>query len=126
MCHAACQPPHCIHLLRLAELSFKLLSLYFMLLSLFFVPLQCVAHVLESPGDPCHFVTTMRFQRIDEIAMFEGAHSVCEGMRDRKSTRLNSSHTVISYAVFCLKKKKQTSYRPTTLRRRHRHTDTHY
>src|SRR5260221_2282189 len=30
------------------------------------------------------------------------AHSVC---RDRKSTRLNSRHTVISYAVFCLKKK---------------------
>src|SRR5438034_4685541 len=27
---------------------------------------------------------------------------------DRKSTRLNSSHTVISYAVFCLKKKKTT------------------
>src|SRR5436190_18219596 len=27
-------------------------------------------------------------------------------MIDRKSTRLNSSHTVISYAVFCLKKKK--------------------
>src|SRR5260221_6174364 len=30
-------------------------------------------------------------------------------MSDRKSTRLNSSHTVISYAVFCLKKKKHTS-----------------
>src|SRR5438132_4563133 len=29
------------------------------------------------------------------------------GNRDRKSTRLNSSHTVISYAVFCLKKKKK-------------------
>src|SRR5256885_9310557 len=29
--------------------------------------------------------------------------------RDRKSTRLNSSHLVISYAVFCLKKKKQRS-----------------
>src|SRR5256885_8608235 len=28
------------------------------------------------------------------------------GKRDRKSTRLNSSHLVISYAVFCLKKKK--------------------
>src|SRR5260221_10024792 len=28
---------------------------------------------------------------------------------DRKSTRLNSSHTVISYAVFCLKKKKAVS-----------------
>src|SRR5438132_7985307 len=34
----------------------------------------------------------------------------CEATRcatDRKSTRLNSSHTVISYAVFCLKKKKK-------------------
>src|SRR3989454_8122996 len=29
---------------------------------------------------------------------------------DRKSTRLNSSHLVISYAVFCLKKKKKTKY----------------
>src|SRR5256885_9712859 len=29
-------------------------------------------------------------------------------LRDRKSTRLNSSHLVISYAVFCLKKKKRT------------------
>src|SRR5258708_15677220 len=28
-------------------------------------------------------------------------------MRDRKSTRLNSSHQIISYAVFCLKKKNQ-------------------
>src|SRR5437588_3790403 len=28
-------------------------------------------------------------------------------LEDRKSTRLNSSHTVISYAVFCLKKKKK-------------------
>src|SRR5438034_7942604 len=31
--------------------------------------------------------------------------------RDRKSTRLNSSHTVISYAVFCLKKKKKKKAR---------------
>src|SRR2546429_6984150 len=32
-----------------------------------------------------------------------------EGHQDRKSTRLNSSHGYISYAVFCLKKKKNTS-----------------
>src|SRR5256885_7371225 len=32
-----------------------------------------------------------------------------DAYRDRKSTRLNSSHLVISYAVFCLKKKKQLS-----------------
>src|SRR2546426_9274661 len=31
-------------------------------------------------------------------------------VKDRKSTRLNSSHLVISYAVFCLKKKKTTQY----------------
>src|SRR5947207_11432248 len=34
--------------------------------------------------------------------------AVREANEDRKSTRLNSSHTVISYAVFCLKKKKKT------------------
>src|SRR5438552_12344351 len=33
----------------------------------------------------------------------EGSHD-----RDRKSTRLNSSHQIISYAVFCLKKKNNT------------------
>src|SRR5690242_21127603 len=33
-------------------------------------------------------------------------------MRDRKSTRLNSSHMSISYAVFCLKKKKNSNTHP--------------
>src|SRR5256886_12292351 len=35
---------------------------------------------------------------------------VDRGRRDRKSTRLNSSHSQISYAVFCLKKKKTTKF----------------
>src|SRR5258708_11369725 len=41
-------------------------------------------------------------------------HTECQSRRercvsgDRKSTRLNSSHQIISYAVFCLKKKKKT------------------
>src|SRR5438034_6802331 len=39
-------------------------------------------------------------------AGLEGAGGVDTAVADRKSTRLNSSHTVISYAVFCLKKKK--------------------
>src|SRR2546430_13716765 len=34
--------------------------------------------------------------------------------RDRKSTRLNSSHSQISYAVFCLKKKKKTDNQSPT------------
>src|SRR5690348_18108253 len=33
-------------------------------------------------------------------------------LRDRKSTRLNSSHPSISYAVFCLKKKKKNNNKP--------------
>src|SRR5256885_7032191 len=36
---------------------------------------------------------------------------------DRKSTRLNSSHLVISYAVFCLKKKKQLTFSINVLQR---------
>src|SRR5215216_7558508 len=38
--------------------------------------------------------------------------------RDRKSTRLNSSHQIISYAVFCLKKKKKTTHRQTATRKK--------
>src|SRR2546422_5587541 len=38
--------------------------------------------------------------------------------RDRKSTRLNSSHGYISYAVFCLKKKRSLPSPPPTPRRR--------
>src|SRR5438034_5657924 len=38
------------------------------------------------------------------------------GGRDRKSTRLNSSHTVISYAVFCLKKKKKQKQKNRTIK----------
>src|SRR2546430_7052884 len=38
----------------------------------------------------------------------EGPVPAPADFRDRKSTRLNSSHSQISYAVFCLKKKKKT------------------
>src|SRR2546422_7788211 len=38
------------------------------------------------------------------------AGPVFHPLQDRKSTRLNSSHGYISYAVFCLKKKKKTNY----------------
>src|SRR5256885_5606307 len=38
--------------------------------------------------------------------LFPGDAHAVRGVGDRKSTRLNSSHLVISYAVFCLKKKK--------------------
>src|SRR5688572_32044068 len=41
------------------------------------------------------------------VARAGPAVSVVQAARDRKSTRLNSSHSQISYAVFCLKKKKK-------------------
>src|SRR5262245_50087701 len=52
---------------------------------------------------------------VDRSNQFEAAqsdhrlahHVARHGLRDRKSTRLNSSHLGISYAVFCLKKKKK-------------------
>src|SRR5438034_11491354 len=46
---------------------------------------------------------------LKQLARRPGTETLSEEFRDRKSTRLNSSHTVISYAVFCLKKKKTTT-----------------
>src|SRR5262245_62761405 len=51
----------------------------------------------------------------------------CRGWADRKSTRLNSSHLGISYAVFCLKKKtkkkqNQTHTKTTTQKQKHKTT----
>src|SRR5260221_7133844 len=48
-------------------------------------------------------------ERVEEgrLATEHLRHAVRALSEDRKSTRLNSSHTVISYAVFCLKKKKK-------------------
>src|SRR5256885_10849669 len=63
----------------------------------------------------CHillvFLTSTTASKIDQI---EGVplfpFLAGQRLRDRKSTRLNSSHLVISYAVFCLKKKKTLKY----------------
>src|SRR5207244_11685980 len=57
-----------------------------------------------------------------EVLFHEGSHGIAEPVQaaiirecrqrdkaDRKSTRLNSSHQIISYAVFCLKKKKNSN-----------------
>src|SRR5688572_32104060 len=58
---------------------------------------------------------------IDEGAVAEVDHwaNACVA-RDRKSTRLNSSHSQISYAVFCLKKKKNIS---TNTKNSHNHNN---
>src|SRR5258708_20776433 len=43
------------------------------------------------------------------IASVQERQPELDAQQDRKSTRLNSSHQIISYAVFCLKKKRKTS-----------------
>src|SRR5256885_5423262 len=53
-------------------------------------------NVVNQGGEPHTFT---------EVAKFGGGFIAPLNAPDRKSTRLNSSHLVISYAVFCLKKK---------------------
>src|SRR5947207_11403713 len=78
-----------------------------------------VPHYCYHPGLPVAGVCRMCLVQVEKAPKLQiaCATQVSEGMvvhtqseqakRDRKSTRLNSSHTVISYAVFCLKKKNQ-------------------
>src|SRR5258708_10800609 len=71
------------------------------------------------------YTTLFRSLRVEDAGTFDAIHRLVkrliadkrlqglridhiDGLReDRKSTRLNSSHQIISYAVFCLKKKKK-------------------
>src|SRR2546430_8898709 len=57
-----------------------------------------------------HHPRERRAVEIDPVPSVDLALPVKGLMIDRKSTRLNSSHSQISYAVFCLKKKKNTKY----------------
>src|SRR3712207_2246729 len=63
---------------------------------------QCAPYYAARRGRPS--LPPGRYFRMLLVGYFEGIDS--ERGLDRKSTRLNSSHANISYAVFCLKKKK--------------------
>src|SRR5258708_25687818 len=58
--------------------------------------------------------TVERFGRLNVLVNSAGTLHVSTVEGDRKSTRLNSSHQIISYAVFCLKKKNKKSNNDTT------------
>src|SRR5690606_42040838 len=115
-------------------ISLVFLSLYtslFSLISVFFL-------IVPPPPISTLFPYTTLFRSIRRVVKVEHRHLVFEeavvkaarlmtrivahhGV-DRKSTRLNSSHVKISYAVFCLKKKKQ-SY---ITKHRNRNSETTY
>src|SRR2546430_13105220 len=53
-------------------------------------------------------LTALHLEKFSGHANADGDISVNGALQDRKSTRLNSSHSQISYAVFCLKQNKNT------------------
>src|SRR2546427_8483712 len=79
------------------------------------------------PDDAAELVAMASPEQFRHFVDMSAWRGTDEGPRtsDRKSTRLNSSHSQISYAVFCLKKKKEPLHAPTTRLRHlqppHRH-----
>src|SRR2546426_7398386 len=67
---------------------------------------QVVQAIQEAAGRFLH-ICGSDFYFESFAALCERLAQLAPGKRDRKSTRLNSSHLVISYAVFCLKKKRK-------------------
>src|SRR2546427_5897868 len=74
-----------------------------------------------------HTVQLGQFQFLPGLEhVVEGVfHGEAQGPQDRKSTRLNSSHSQISYAVFCLKKKKNSKTHKITRPLRHNRSADH-
>src|SRR3712207_7450329 len=63
------------------------------------------------PGDKLFEEITGAVRTYDKFLLVLSEESMrSDWVADRKSTRLNSSHANISYAVFCLKKKKSSTY----------------
>src|SRR5256885_7944709 len=64
-----------------------------------------------APGQRCRYRAAVGQRDGNILVAFNSVvgrdHDTLAPLEDRKSTRLNSSHLVISYAVFCLKKKKK-------------------
>src|SRR5205085_12642832 len=65
----------------------------------------CLREVCRDPDSPAQRLSSGCRRR--ESAREAWCRDRCRSDADRKSTRLNSSHSQISYAVFCLKKKKK-------------------
>src|SRR5438105_5581813 len=71
--------------------------------------------MIRRPPRSTLFPYTTLFRSVSKVKDLFSLHPIAHrdsfatSISDRKSTRLNSSHEWISYAVFCLKKKKKTS-----------------
>src|SRR5258708_28177501 len=74
-------------------------------------PGDFVAGVARPPKDNERYYGLLKVEKVNDVEA---------DASDRKSTRLNSSHQIISYAVFCLKKKKKMKYNKTTISEKQR------
>src|SRR5688572_31387028 len=68
-------------------------------------PFKIVKVGLELPREDLYKRIDERMDKMINEGLFQEAEHLYPFKKDRKSTRLNSSHSQISYAVFCLKKK---------------------
>src|SRR2546422_6641609 len=74
-----------------------------------FAPFDALSPLMEAPlADISQLTATAAGGTSHRDAQLGDTITKLRATRDRKSTRLNSSHGYISYAVFCLKKKKKT------------------
>src|SRR5206468_6379016 len=64
---------------------------------------QAIITGIKQTGRGTEFICEKIFSQMNLQSVSDAGKFICE--KDRKSTRLNSSHDQISYAVFCLKKK---------------------
>src|SRR5712675_2718669 len=92
---------------------------YFKVLFFFFLMIR------RPPRSTLFPYTTLFRSRLDRPPVHAGrglpaARRGPPRARDRKSTRLNSSHGYISYAVFCLKKKKKTNKTQIYINKKHK------
>src|SRR5256885_6884413 len=80
------------------------------------VRLACVRHAASVRPEPGS--NSPMIEESEQLMRTTAFRMSSVSRQDRKSTRLNSSHLVISYAVFCLKKKKKThTYQLSTSQR---------
>src|SRR5947208_4360075 len=91
--------------------------------------------MIRRPPRSTLFPTRRSSDLVEAVGLVEPALVAVRGMReqqhgaprgehqDRKSTRLNSSHQIISYAVFCLKKKKKKRKKYKTNKEQNKYKD---
>src|SRR2546421_9634835 len=89
------------------------------------IALECEHDIAVARGEVRSVAAAIGFPLIDQTRLATVASELARNVVDRKSTRLNSSHDQISYAVFCLKKKKKNE-QTTMDRTRQRSQPSHH